>query len=51
MRGIAKLLNAEGVPTPMGQASWTKSHVHRVLGTLYMQALGTEQIAGPSDAV
>jgi hypothetical protein len=40
LRRIAELLNDEEVPTPMGQALWGKSHVHRLLGTVYMQQLG-----------
>lgn len=37
-RHIARVLNDEGLPTPTAQAKWDKSHVWRVLGTLYMQA-------------
>lgn len=37
LRHIARILNDEGLPTPMAQAKWDKSHVWRVLGTLYMQ--------------
>jgi hypothetical protein len=39
LRRIAKQLNDEALPTPLGQAKWTKSHVWRVLGTRYMQEL------------
>jgi hypothetical protein len=39
LRQIARALNAEGVPTPMRRAQWNKSHVWRVLGTLYMKEL------------
>lgn len=46
LRRIAKMLNDEGVSTPMGLAKWSKSHVHRVLGTLYMQELSVDQVAG-----
>jgi hypothetical protein len=42
LRQIARLLNDEVVPTPMGLAKWSKSHVDRVLGTLYMQELSAE---------
>ena len=42
LRQIARRLNDEGVPTPMGLAKWSKSHVYRVLGTLYMQELSAE---------
>jgi len=41
LRQIARVLNDEDIPTPMGQAQWDKSHVWRVLGTLYMQELET----------
>jgi hypothetical protein len=37
LRHIARVLNDEGLPAPMAQAKWDKSHVWRVLGTLYMQ--------------
>lgn len=45
LRQIARVLNAEGVPTPMRQAEWDKSHVWRVPGTLYMQELEKASIA------
>ena len=37
LRHIARVLNNEGLPTPTAQEKWDKSHVWRVLGTLYMQ--------------
>jgi Recombinase len=43
LRRTAKQLNDEALPTPMGQAKWDKSHVWRVLGTLYMRELDTER--------
>lgn len=36
---IADLLNAEGVPTPLRLAPWSKSHVDGVLSRLYMRDL------------
>lgn len=34
---IAKMLNDDHVPTPMGGPHWRKSHVDRVLHTRYAQ--------------
>jgi hypothetical protein len=42
LRGMAKLLNDEALPTPMGRTKWSKSHVYRVLGTLYIKELGNQ---------
>jgi len=42
LRQIARLLNAEGVPTPMGRSSWSKSHVDGILSRLYVRELLTE---------
>lgn len=50
LRQIARRLNDEGLPTPMGLAIWSKSHVDRVLGTLYMQELGVRLGARPRSA-
>jgi hypothetical protein len=36
---IAGLLNADGVPTPLGSSRWLKSHVDRLLHTRWMQEL------------
>lgn len=47
LRQIARLLNEDAVPTPLGRAKWGKSHVYRVLGTLYVQELGAEPISKP----
>ncbi|GII85069.1 hypothetical protein Ssi03_30590 [Sphaerisporangium siamense] len=33
LKAISEVLNAEGVPTPMGRAPWGKSHVDRLLHT------------------
>lgn len=44
LRQIAKVLNAEALPTPMGRSTWGKSHVDRVLGTLYLEELGRAPI-------
>jgi hypothetical protein len=42
LRQIARLLNDEVVLTPMGLSKWSKSHVYRVLGTLYVRELSEE---------
>jgi DNA-binding transcriptional MerR regulator len=42
LQGIADLLNAEGVPTPLGSAPWTKSHVYGLLGRLYVRDIPEE---------
>ena len=47
LRQIARLLNDDAVPTPMGRGEWGKSHVDRVLGTLYVRELGDEPLARP----
>lgn len=44
LRRIARLLNDEGVPTPMGQATWSKSHVDRILHTVYMSRIPHAQV-------
>jgi hypothetical protein len=36
---IADLLNAEGIPTPMGLAPWSKWHVDGVLSRLYTREI------------
>jgi Recombinase len=40
---IADLLNAEGVPTPLGLAPWSKSHVDGVLSRLYTREIQAER--------
>lgn len=42
---IAAVLNADGVPTPMGRALWRKSYVDRVLHTRYVRELKEELAA------
>jgi hypothetical protein len=42
LQKIADLLNAEGVPTPMRRSPWRKSHVHELLGRLYVRELPVE---------
>lgn len=37
LRQISQILNDEGIPTPMGQSPWRKSHVDRVLHTQYVR--------------
>ena len=37
LRQISQMLNDEGIPTPMGQSLWRKSHVDRVLHTQYVR--------------
>lgn len=49
LRRTAKQLNDEALPTPMGQAKWDKSHVWRVLGTLYMRDLENQTSPGSSE--
>jgi hypothetical protein len=34
---ICDLLNAEGIPTPMGRPLWHKAYVFRVLNTQYVR--------------
>jgi len=36
---ICEVLNAEGVPTPMGRPRWSKSSIDRVLHTQYVREL------------
>jgi hypothetical protein len=36
---ISKILNLEGVPTPAGRSTWTKTHVDRLLHTRHVQEL------------
>ena len=48
LREIARRLYEEGLPTPMGLAQWSKSHVDRVLSTVYMQELSAESSYQPS---
>lgn len=42
LRRIARLLNSEGVPTPMGRSPWSKSHVDGILSRLYVRELLAE---------
>lgn len=42
---IAGVLNADGVPTPLGSQRWLKSHVDRLLHTRWVQEL-IEQLEG-----
>ena len=42
LQRIADLLNAEGVPTPMGRSPWRKSHVDGILSRLYVRELHVE---------
>lgn len=44
LQRIADLLNAEGVPTPMGRSPWRKSHVDGVLGRLYVRELEPAEV-------
>ena len=44
LRGIARILNSEGLSTPKQQAPWDKSHIWRILRTRYMRDLETESI-------
>ena len=44
LQKIADLLNAEGVPTPMGRSPWRKSHVYELLGRLYVRDLRVEPV-------
>lgn len=39
LQRIADLLNAEGVPTPLGLAPWSKSHVDGVLSRIYTREI------------
>lgn len=39
---ICAVLNAEGVPTPMGRARWYKTYVDRLLRTRHAQELMEE---------
>ena len=39
---ISATLNAHGIPTPLGQASWSKGHVDRLLHTQYVRDIITE---------
>jgi hypothetical protein len=45
-RQIASVLNAEQIPTPMGNSSWLKSHVDRLLHTRWVQELARELSTG-----
>jgi hypothetical protein len=36
-RAIGVELTREGIPTPMGNTVWSKSHVSRVLHTMYVR--------------
>jgi hypothetical protein len=42
LRQIAEVLNAEGIPTPLGRPQWNKWHVDGVLHRLYTRELETE---------
>jgi hypothetical protein len=44
---IAGVLNAGGVPTPLGSPRWLKSHVDRLLHTRWVQEL-IEELGSPS---
>jgi hypothetical protein len=39
LQQIADLLNAEGLPTPLGRPQWRKSHVDGVLHRRYVREL------------
>jgi hypothetical protein len=36
-QAIGDLLTTERIPTPMGRSQWSKSHVNRVLHTMYVR--------------
>ena len=39
---ISAILNAEGIPTPMGRPRWLKSYVDRLLHTRYTREMSEE---------
>lgn len=41
-REISAVLNAEGIPTPLGRPLWGKSYVDRVLHTEYVRKITEE---------
>lgn len=45
---ICEVLNAEGVPTPMGRSRWSKSTIDRVLHTQYVRDLTNVEEPGAS---
>lgn len=47
---ISAVLNAEGVPTPMGRSAWSKSHVDRLLHTKFVRDLLAEEVIDGSSA-
>lgn len=48
---IGDVLNAEGIPTPMGLPRWRKAYVDRLLHTQYVRDIMASEVAGqPLDA-
>jgi hypothetical protein len=43
---ISAVLNAEGIPTPLGRPRWSKSHVDRLLHARYVQEILVELDTG-----
>ena len=47
-QAIGDLLNAEGIPTPLGRPHWHKSYVDRLLHTQYVREILDELQANRS---